>query len=141
MSFITDAQLNSALHDLLALQPGEGLMPFWNSVITACNLAAYNEILDTMGRRGFSQTVVNQWDRGAEFQTALGLWRCLQELAVRSPDKYGQKPMMAIDRRPELRRTALTIAGVWQDPDTTQGQVTVGKRDDWGHHRRWPRKL
>jgi len=132
--FITDAQLTSALSDALhRLVPnGADLMPFFSGIITRANSTAYWEIVSALMGRGFDKVQqIDLWDRGPEYQTAIGLWWCLELGAAIDSDSYRGEALtdLKLDRRKELLTAFVTITvnGIckWQDPMNTQGQVVV----------------
>ena len=144
--FITDAVLSAALKDVLQRTsglPGSGnkgkgaagdLLPFWSSIITRANQAAYQEIIARLSERGFIfATQIQYWDRGVEFQTAIGLWWCLVHGAALATDSYQaqalDKEKQQLDRRWELKECAVLIGMVWQDPTGPVGLPSVGQND------------
>ena len=128
--FIDDPTLNTALQDLRA--SNDHLKAYWNSIVTAANAKAYLTILTALQNRGWRYDVVNQWDRGVEFQRSIGIWYAIQEVASLAPDKYSHVALTALDRREELKTTNLTINGVWQDPTEIYGQPQTGVENQSG---------
>jgi hypothetical protein len=143
--FITAQQLNQAIHDTLQKADSVPLEGYWLSLVQRSLTWSYNEILQRIGQRGYSQTLINQWDRGAEFQTDMGVWRALQWVSTQTTLKIHQDALNLLDRRKELSggiSTAggkgniaitgyddpvmLTINGVLVYPDTTVSQPTTG---------------
>lgn len=140
--FISDADLGSFFSDVLNNPAGTVTLDWQESIVIQANLAAYWCIVDALLRRGFTKSAIDFWDRGPEFERALGIWFILQEMARRAPDLYGQKAMNATDRRTELKSVGLTINGVWQNPTTGVGLPTIGQRNNWGCGLRdWPTRF
>jgi len=137
MSFFTDAQLSQAVKDAIVRPVEEDLIPQWGTTITRANREAYGTIVRAFARRGFTKAQIDQWDDGAEFQEALGLWRALTSLRVMIPDSYSQEALDRLDRRVELigdsskgiEPVAFMINGAVVAPDSTWGQVTTGPLD------------
>lgn len=143
--FITAQQLNLAIHDTLQKADAVPLTGYWLTFINLALNWSYNEILQRIGQRGYSKTLIDQWDRGAEFQTDLGVWKALQWLSTQTSVKVNQAALTLLDRRKELSggtntsggsfNVAITgyedpvmllIGGVMTYPDTTVGQPTTG---------------
>jgi hypothetical protein len=137
--FITDAALNTAVQNALAKT--EPLAAFWATVITQANAMAYGDIAGALTERGFNQAQILAWDRGVEFQTALGIFWALDQAAMKDPETYSKTAMKEYDRRDELRgnpaKNILPVAvlngGVWQDPATTVGQAVTGHVQGYPH--------
>ena len=53
------------------------LQSHWDLILTDSNSSAYNEILSRLLARGYTKVQIDSWDRGAEFQRMIGLYRCL----------------------------------------------------------------
>jgi hypothetical protein len=136
--FLQDSDLNDSLADELQKVRGS-LVGFWLGVITEANQWAYNEILSRLVARGFTLAQVTAWDRGAEFQRDMGVWKCIADNAVMQPDSYNVKAKDTLDRRKELsgapqdniQACILTINGVFQAPQTTVGNPNNGKVSGW----------
>lgn len=126
MAFITDVQLTVAVHDCLAIKQDNPTAKFWATLITAANIQAYQIIVDTLLQRGWSKTIIDQWDRGAEFQRDIGVWKCLTQGSAMSPQQYSNVALSTLDRRSELKTVAVTIGGVWQEAGEIYGQPQTG---------------
>src|ERR1700690_3472674 len=107
--FITDADLLSALaselHRAGIALDGSDLEAFWTPIVSRSNTAAYWEIIHALMGRGFDkETQIDLWDRGAEFQTAIGIWWCLEHGAAIDSDSYRAEALneLKLDRRKEL---------------------------------------
>lgn len=148
--WLADTDLQSAVHDVLAKATSAVLAPHWASVITAANVFAFNAILESFYKRGFSPAVVappgysmapgspaasGGWDRGPEFQRDLGIWYALTQLATQQkPGSITKDAIDRFDRRVELwgddskkiPAVAITVNGVWVDPNVKYGQPTTG---------------
>src|SRR5262249_34655920 len=80
------------------------------------------------------------WDRGAEFQQDLGVWRAVTQAATMAPETYSLKAAEGLDRRPELRgakdlpAVGVTVQGKWVDPAGVAGlpaSLPYDTRLDW----------
>ena len=144
--FITDAVLSAAIKDVIqraAGAPGTGiggkgaagdLQGFWTSIVTRANQAAYQEIVGRLAERGFNPvTQIFNWDRGVEFQTAIGVWWCLVHNAALQTDSYQAQALLEdhkqLDRRWELKDCAVMINNVWTNPQGPVGQAISGAND------------
>lgn len=150
--FIQDADLTSALRDVLQRAGGAqgNLRPFWNSIITNANNKAYWEIVERFMHRGYSKAIIDQWDRGAEFQRDIGLWWALEMGLAMDPETYNPEALKPyqLDRRSELetgqeqgsfrKGVLLTIGGVFVQPDTSVAQAVSGGFDTSGDMFVWP---
>ncbi len=131
--FITDAVLNNAVCDEIQKARGT-LTVFWPGIITQANVWAYNEIAARLVARGFTLAQVTAWDRGAEFQTDLGVWKAISDNAAMAPNTYNFAALAAKDRRDELsgnqakkiEACIVTASYVFQVPTNTVGNVNTG---------------
>lgn len=134
--FFSAENLLSDLHDVLqrASATAGDLLPFWTSIANAANTAAYWDIVGAFMERGYSRSVIDQWDRGEEFQRSIGLWWCLETGLSQDTQSYHPEALTEykLDRRPELRNmpnkpgVILTVNGLFVKPDTTLGQASYG---------------
>ena len=76
---------------------------------------AYNEIIDRMTKRGFSQAQIDQWDRRVEFNTQIGLWWCFACGGV--PANGDDRWVKNFDLRKDLDSVGLFIGGARQWPE------------------------
>ncbi len=137
--FLTDLQLNNAVCDEIQKQRGT-LTVFWPGIITLANIWAYNEIAARLVARGFTLAQVTAWDRGAEFQTDLGVWKAVTDNASMAPASYNFAALASKDRRDELsgnptkkiEACIVTASYVFQAPIMPVGNVNTGPRDDAG---------
>lgn len=137
MSFFTTDQLSKAVKDVLQRDILESLLPQWDTTITRANTEAYGLIVRSLAKRGFSKAQIDQWDDGAEFQEAIGLWRALTTLRAMQPDVYSQDALDRLDRRVELtgdptkqiEPVAVLINGEIATPAMKWGQITTGGLD------------
>jgi hypothetical protein len=143
--FINQSQLAAAVTATMQkganFAVGAGADAYWNTLITTALNRAYWGIVQELIQRGYSKPIIDQWDRGAEFQQDIGVWISLGMIASQTKDKVSFGALTTVlDRRGELRgvkdRTGkgwfiepvmVTIAGVLQQPDTDVGQVTTGQ--------------
>jgi hypothetical protein len=133
--FITDAQLFAVLAPVLHkanvdLQANQG---FWAAIVTAANNSAYGEIAGRLAERAYSSAQVAGWDRGAEFQTQIGLYLALSMGAANQPEGYRDGMLRVLDYRPQLKDVSVLVSGKFVYPDGTdgsQGLVGTGKLAD-----------
>jgi hypothetical protein len=143
--FITFQQLQQAVKDQLQKGQVEQLSQYWGTIINAALNQSYGYLLDAMTKRGFLKVIIDQWDRGAEFQQDLGVWAALQRISTQTSVKIEQEAINLFDRRGELNGgqqmiggklvkvdgVGLLVNGVWQDPGqstvTTTPSQTVGQ--------------
>jgi hypothetical protein len=151
--WVQGADVLDYLKDVLqraSTTPG-ALLPFWTSIATAGAGAAYWEIVQAFTDRGWGLPLIQQWDRGAEFQMDIAIWWCLEHGLAMDNGSYDAEALepYKLDRRPELWNTPdrpglmLTVGGVTQNPSqqtvsTTPfqqiSQPTSGPRDEhWRH--------
>lgn len=144
--FIGIGQLSAALQATLQKSQQENLAEYWPILLNQALTRSYWEIVQRLGQRGYSQTLVNQWDRGAEFQQDLGVWSALQWISTQTTVKVEQASLNLVDRRSELSGSKMlvggreapsdpvmvTVNGVMQYPDTTVGQPTTGPIEGGG---------
>lgn len=130
--FVEDTELLTALaNQLKASSPNELPAYYAADLIGRSNTAAYQEIVGRLRARGYTQTQVDGWDRGEEFQLAIGLYFCL----VNSGAYGGFDPMamQALDRRKELDKVIVFVNGEFIRPSgdepgliVTSGPSTTG---------------
>lgn len=140
MGFITDATLQAyvaaalkkSVTDLTTLANGQP--SYWPTLITQANLMAWGEISDRLIRRGWTIAQVNGWDRGAEAQTAMGLYFALRDggaLDGFSEVFINDKLRYFDQNNPKnvLDNTLVTNGTVWQVPADSPGTVGTGPLD------------
>jgi hypothetical protein len=112
--FVSDADLKNFFAGCLKKDPAELPNTVWDPLIRQANRSAYWEIVTKLGARGFSQAQADQWDRGLEFQNAIGAWWAFQLGGglEGADDKFIAK----LDRRKELEAIPITIGGVIAAP-------------------------
>ena|ERR1051326_3827970 len=128
--FITYQDLLDSLRSFLqrtTKDSGE-LEPFWTSLATQANQAAFQDIISGLVGRGYSLDQIALWDRGVEFQTAIGLWWLLEYGLGMDSESYNEVALKKeqLDRRWELKTINFTILGVFQDPKTKYSMTTTG---------------
>lgn len=150
MSFVTDGQLLAMVADRLKVRPAD-LPAYWaDSITPQANESAYQEVLGRLLDRGFTKTQIDQWDRGAEFQQAIGLYLALVNGGAYAG--YDAGVLQMLDRRKELKEVLVFISGEWVKPVgdrpglvTTAGPNTAGGTFNWpdpdgpgvGDYTRW----
>lgn len=80
---------------------------FWDSIVADALVAAANDIRQAFV--GFDSDVLVQWDRGAEYQTDIGLYWAFVHGGL-SKD-YPSEFILLLNRRGELAGMELTIDG------------------------------
>ena len=133
--FTTDAIVRAALKDHLNIALQIDLVSTWDSIITRGHRAAYNLILRSWLRRGYTKAHIDQWDFGLEYEIEISVWWCLTHGASVQPESYDDRQLVAqrLDRRKELDdETFLVVGGELIVPDNTFGQVTTGPYDTTG---------
>jgi hypothetical protein len=130
MPFITDEAALGVVSDALKLDSPASLAPYWPGIVARANAWAYNEVVDRLLRRGLLIAQVTQWDRGAEVQSDLMLWKALTVGA--GLEGFDDKFLKTLDRREELDKAGFFVAGVWLAPDGTAGQARSGASSDTG---------
>lgn len=109
-------------------QVGVGNLPAqWESISAQCQTWAYNEIVSVLSGRGFTPAQITAWDRGAEFELDLAIFRALSRGGALA--NLSVEFIKSFDRRPELREVIYTTAGAIQDPQGTAGLANVGDND------------
>lgn len=132
--FITDTQLAAYLKSALQKPDADFTTGYWPALVTQANLQAYNEILGRLAERGYSAAQIAAWDRGAEFQKALGAFFALTIVKANNPEQYSLQAIQLYDWRDQLtgneqkniKPVGVLNSGVWQDPDGPVGQPTTG---------------
>jgi hypothetical protein len=130
--FLTDTQTYSALADTLKAA-GLQIPDWWRSINQSSHAWAYNEIVSRLLARGFTQAQIAAWDRGAEFEQDLTIYRAMARGAMTEENVTAEFIGM-FDRREELtgnpskdlKPVLVANAGVWQTPADTPGTVGVG---------------
>jgi hypothetical protein len=129
MSFITDAELLNAVQDTLR-KTNQQMVSAWDSITSAANTQAYNEIVTILGSRGFDPTQINTWDRGPEMNRRLGIfWSIVNGGALVEPDTYSANFIKVFDVREELCKVSVTIGGQFVYPNQVQGNPNWGAYD------------
>jgi hypothetical protein len=128
MAFITDATLEAMLAAALKLADGtSALSSFWTTLVTQCNLRAYGEIKGRLLRRGFTAEQVDAWDRGAEFQTDIGLYLTL--MYGGALENFDEAFIKRINRIGELKTVQVYDDDEAISPEATPGTVGYGTRN------------
>lgn len=138
MSFVTDLELSGAVADRLKLGGISSLQPYLtNTIIPQANQSAYQEILGSLLARGFTKSEVDAWDRGEEFQLAIGLFFALMNSG--SYQGYDQETLQCLDRRKELKSVLVFVDGAWVKPTGDKpGLITSSGPSAEGGIFNWP---
>lgn len=131
--FTTDAAIKTEVAAALKVASSSDLQAWWDTVIARAHLAAYQEIVGQLIRRGFSKAVIDTWDRGTEFEKDLSLYYCFT-----SPQGAGAFDLKAVqlwDRRKELETVIVFVSGSPvkpTDPNSAAEVVGFGNRVETG---------
>jgi hypothetical protein len=123
MPYITDAQLKQAVKDRLGLAADQPLASRWDSIIADANQAGWQDIVNHLRARGYTQAQVDAWDSRAVFNRDQGLfWALTNGAGLHGfDDRYIGK----LDRRAELDGLVILIVGVATAPGDTAGEGQV----------------
>jgi hypothetical protein len=127
--FITDSQLLDLIAAALKVGGGQAALvataPYWSTLASEANTAAYNEIVARLTARGFTPAQIAAWDRGAEFQKNIGLyWALVKGGAL---DGFDDRFIRALNQYvADVRDVLVTNGGVWQVTGDTPGTVSTG---------------
>jgi hypothetical protein len=126
--FVADALVKDRLAKQLKQDPAN-LPDYWDQIVADAHEAATNDIYGALLARGYTQTQIQSWDRGAEFEKMQAVYYCLTEGAGLAG--YDDKWVAKLDRRATLKTVAVTAAGVFQAPQgTSAGVVGFGYLDE-----------
>ncbi len=122
--YITTAELKTALAQAYQTPDEEEL---GIGAVTLANAVrfGYNEIIDRMTRRGFSQGQIDAWDRRVEFNTQLSLFWCFAYGGV--PTSGDDKWVKNFDVRKDLNEVGLFIDGLKVWPTLAKNEDPGGK--------------
>lgn len=125
--FNTPANVLQAVSDTLQQVGSINLPAQWENIAAQCQTWAYNEIVSALSGRGFTPAQIAAWDRGAEFELDLAIFRALSRGGALA--NLSAEFIKSFDRRPELREVIYTTAGSIQDPQGSAGLPNVGDND------------
>lgn len=122
--FTTDAQVKQDVADVLRTALAN--LPTWvDNVVARVHESAYEEIVEKLMGRGFTQTQIDAWRRGEEFERAIALWYFFT-----TPQAIGIYDKQALETWEKFRTglKSVTIAGSsgWTTPADTPGVPAVG---------------
>lgn len=123
MAFITDEQLRDALADRLKVAGNDVPAAFSSTIVNRSNTAAYQDVVGRLIARGYTKAQIDQWDRGAEFQTMIGLYWCVVNAGAYGG--FDPETLKAWDRRKELAEVIVAINGAWVRPTGDQPGLVV----------------
>jgi hypothetical protein len=122
MPWLDAAALAPKLAGILKLSAENVLQGYWGEIMDDALSMAYVDIQQALAGRGFTQSQIDSWAGGPEYQRDLALWWALTKggmLASESGTPVDDRLMMQLDRRAEL----LTVAVV----DTTGNAPSSGR--------------
>lgn len=127
MSFNTSAQITTKLADVQHVSEANLTTGATSTIISDSLNAAYQEIVSRLAYRGYTQSQIDSWDRGAEFERDIALFWCLVKLGglENADDKF----IARLDRRAEIDEIIVTVGGAVVDPDVDEGPVSFGYLD------------
>jgi hypothetical protein len=134
---LTDAEVKDLLAAQLKMAPND-LPGLYEKIVPRAHLFGYQECLGRLMRRGFTQAQVDAWDRLAEFEGDLSIWKAL--LMAGAYAGFDRDTLAALDRREELDTVLVFDAGVYVDPATAEagpGTVGFGRESTTGEFA-WP---
>ncbi len=118
--FVADSDILARLAGLLKKKQNE-LPAYWQQIVADAHVSAYGEIVARLMARGYLQSQIDSWDRGAEFELKISLWFALNDAAALHP--LNDTQLKKLDRRDELDRVAIVSGRVYQTPQGTTGRV------------------
>lgn len=125
--FLSDALLLSDLSDTLNKDQGT-LQPYYKTILSQEHAKAYNWLVSALLKRGFTLAQITAWDMGPFYERDLTLYQTLRRTAALQA--VDDRLLGTMDVRKEVMELeCLAIAGVFQDPAGTAGQVGVGDLD------------
>lgn len=126
--FVAQSVIKADIAGALKVAAGD-LPDWWDDVIPRHHLAAYQEIVGALVKRGYTKAQVDDWDRGAEFERSIALY-----FAFSSPQGQGTFDVNTIklwDKRPDLKDVQVYIDDEPVKPGEAAGatgQVGSGTR-------------
>lgn len=117
MSYLTDAAAMDEIAALLKAAGKDDLLadaPYWETIVSRCNLAAYQEVLGSLLQRGFTRAQVDAWDRRVEFQRDLMVYWALTDGGAL--ESFSDLFVRAKDRRKDLLTVQVFAGGVYVNP-------------------------
>jgi hypothetical protein len=125
--FLSDALLLNDLADTLQKEQGT-LQPFYGSILSQEHAKAYNWLVSALLKRGFLLSQIVAWDMGPYYERDLTLYQTLRRTAALQA--VDDRLLLTLDSRKEVEgMECLAIAGVFQTPAGTAGQVGIGDMD------------
>lgn len=121
---LTDANIKTAVAAQLKTAP-EDLPSYWDEIVAAAHTSGWQDVLEGLLRRGFTQAQVLAWDRCAEYERKMSTYHALVNGgALESFDLTGVR---LLDVRKDLERVQVYAGGVYVTPaNGTAGPGTVG---------------
>lgn len=127
--FNSSAVILQAISDTLQQAGTSSLPAQWTNIANQAQTWAYQEIVSVLSGRGFTAAQIAAWDRGAEFELDLSLFRALSRGHMLGAMADAPFLLKTFDRRPELLTVIYTTGGAIQDPQGTAGLPNFGDVD------------
>lgn len=136
MAFNTDATVKTALAAILKID--ESALPsYWDTIITQAINDAYYEILGRLLRRGYSQSQITSWDRGASYELGMALRQCI--IRGGAYDGFNERVIEALEKAEDLDTVLVFVSGEWvRPPEGNPGLVASGGPSADGGIFNWP---
>jgi hypothetical protein len=124
--FLPNAQLKTRLAAMLKYDEAS-LPDYWDVIIADANESAYGSIISHFLNRGFTQSQIDAWDQGEEYQRDIGLFWCL----VKGGGLHNYDPTFVklLDRRNELKEIQLETLGTPQEQEGVPDVISAGPLD------------
>lgn len=125
MALVTDADVKAAVAARLSTPVGN-LQSQWDEIVTRANVQAYNLIRRTWAARGYTESQVDDWDDGEEFNLNLAVIFAMRNGAM--ANSYDQQ---AIDKLwdyylAQFKETVFLVDGEQVDPEAARGRISFG---------------
>lgn len=141
--YITDAELKDSVASALGVYPSSDLSAEWDSIISAANKSAANDIVQALMALSYSISDIENWDQIQDFNRDLGtFWSLTRGSGL---GNYPAQQLESLDRRDELRKlTLIMVSGVGvaaPAPNTSavggisSGHSTAGRQAGWHYDR------
>jgi hypothetical protein len=105
-AWINAAQLKTKVSDLLQKQD-ESTLAFADSVFADSVNRAYLDIVSRLQARMYTQSQIDAWDRGAEYNLDIALYWVFQSGGV--PANFSDQFIKNFDRRSELEKSSFRL--------------------------------
>ncbi len=126
--YVTDQQILTDLAGILKAADVTALLtkgPWWSSVVALRHATVYQDIIQALVARGYTQAQIDAWDAGPTYERVLTVYWCLVDNGVLSEAgaaflEKAERYLKALDL------VTLTTAGATTVPAGLSGQVSTG---------------